>query len=373
MASDLVTPAITRPAPVASVSLPIGHIGGLDGLRAFSILVVILSHAGVRHVLPGGFGVTVFFFISGYLITTLLMKEQHRNGRIDLPRFFMRRVLRLVPASLLFVLCGTALMYWAGGRPRAEEPWVAMFYLANYYEIFVRFTPVPGTHLSPYNVLWSLAVEEHFYLLAAPLFALAFARRFKVYVVIVVMAIVAPLVIRILYGLAHLAEIESQIYTFAATECRLDSIAYGVLVAVLLRNERWRERLMSWRAIAAGFLLLLLSFLLRDPVFRETLRYSIQGIGLSLLVPSLISGQRLMTLRKVLNNSVAVWIGQLSYSLYLFHWIALMVTTLWFGPSPYSIAWQCAFWALTLCLSALSYYGVEQRFLRLRARYGSVA
>lgn len=85
------------------------HIPSLDGLRAVAILLVFVAHAGLDHIVPGGFGVTIFFFLSGYLITTLLRREFDRFGSIDLWQFYLRRVLRIWPAFYLVLLCGAAL------------------------------------------------------------------------------------------------------------------------------------------------------------------------------------------------------------------------------------------------------------------------
>ena len=95
---------------VKKTRIPDGQIPSLDGIRAVSILIVFLSHAGLGHLIPGGFGVTVFFFLSGFLITSLLIREYDRNGRISLPLFYIRRVLRLGPPILVTMLAGGLLV-----------------------------------------------------------------------------------------------------------------------------------------------------------------------------------------------------------------------------------------------------------------------
>src|ERR1700744_3779762 len=79
-------------------------IPSLDGIRAVSVLIVVLSHAGLGQVIPGGFGVTIFFFLSGFLITTLLLAEYEETGRIDIPKFYLRRVFRLMPPLIISLL-----------------------------------------------------------------------------------------------------------------------------------------------------------------------------------------------------------------------------------------------------------------------------
>lgn len=136
------------------------HIPSLDGLRAVAIMIVFLSHAGLSHVVPGLFGVTIFFFLSGYLITTLLRMECERDGGANLRQFFLRRTLRILPPFYL-VLGAIALLGSIGflsGSWQPEALAAQALFAANYWEIFGGVQP-PGT-----EVLWSLAVEEHFYL-----------------------------------------------------------------------------------------------------------------------------------------------------------------------------------------------------------------
>ena len=137
----------------------------LDGLRAVSILLVLLSHLGLDHVLPGAFGVTLFFFISGYLITRQLCGGLARTGRIGFGRFALRRVLRLMPAGLAYILVA-GLAYCAAGGLITPAGWLAaIFYGANYYDLWAGYhSTLPGVR-HPFNILWSLAIEEHFYAL----------------------------------------------------------------------------------------------------------------------------------------------------------------------------------------------------------------
>lgn len=147
------------------------HIPSLDGLRAVAILIVYLSHAGLSHVVPGLFGVTVFFFLSGYLITTLLRIECERHGTSNLRQFFLRRTLRIMPP--FYLITGViALLTATGALPggfHGQALTAQALFAANYWEIAGGVQP-PGT-----EVLWSLAVEEHFYLLF-PFFYLVMRR-----------------------------------------------------------------------------------------------------------------------------------------------------------------------------------------------------
>lgn len=135
------------------------RIAGLDGVRAIAVIIVIAFHTWPDAVPGGGFGVQIFFVLSGFLITSLLLQEFTANGRIDLPRFYLRRVLRLFPA-LYVVLFVTAVVYliiapkWVGLKTIAGTG----LYLGNWFRAF-------GQWLGPLGHTWSLATEEQFYLL----------------------------------------------------------------------------------------------------------------------------------------------------------------------------------------------------------------
>src|SRR3954454_19397027 len=138
-------------------------IQSLDGIRAVSVLIVVLGHSGLQALIPGGFGVTIFFFLSGFLISTLMLAEHEGTGTLDVPSFYARRVFRLMPPLLLSLAIAYGLTS-AGlleGGMTGKGLAAQVLYFANYYGLF--FDPgstVPdGT-----GILWSLAVEEHFYI-----------------------------------------------------------------------------------------------------------------------------------------------------------------------------------------------------------------
>lgn len=146
----------------ASRSLHTFHIPSLDGIRALSFLVVFVSHDGLDKIIPGLFGVAVFFFLSGYLITTLIRIEMDSTGKLSIKDFYLRRTLRIFPpfylAFLLIILIVKA--GWLSGTYSIHNLVATAAYLTNYWDIFVHPVKMPG-----FTVFWSLSVEEHFYLL----------------------------------------------------------------------------------------------------------------------------------------------------------------------------------------------------------------
>ena len=144
------------------------YISGLDGLRAISVIAVILYHLHVSGIVGGYLGVTIFFVLSGYLITNLLVNEYEKYGTIDLKNFWIRRFRRLIPALfIMLILVG----FWITLFQRSfliglrSEILAAIFYVSNWFYIvqdhsyFTKFSPA-----SPLQHMWSLAVEEQFIL-----------------------------------------------------------------------------------------------------------------------------------------------------------------------------------------------------------------
>ncbi|HWA00379.1 MAG TPA: acyltransferase [Caulobacterales bacterium] len=358
------------------------HLPALDGLRAISVLLVMISHAGLGHVVPGGLGVTVFFFISGFLITRLLLEEHDANGRISFRRFYARRFLRLGPALVVYVLLASLAIVAVGGAFWMQDIAAALFYYANYHQIFTGFqhavalAPDGGAVRlqSPFSILWSLAIEEHFYFLF-PLTLASLAPSLKRGMWLFVALLVVILAWRLF--LAHAGATHDRIYM--GTDTRIDSILFGVVAAVtgrLMRPERARRTRLIWLACVIGVALMLVSLLARDPAFRETWRYSLQGLALTALVPALVFAPALAAPRRMLEHDFIVYVGKLSYSLYLYQYLVVMLAT-WFcalnALPQYGWTWIAIFVALTPLLAMASYHGVEQPFLRWRRRLGSSA
>lgn len=219
---------------------------------------------------------TVFFFLSGYLITTLLSREYERTGGIDLAAFYMRRLLRLGPPILVTLAAG-AVLVWAGIF-QGEVEWRTLssqvFFYYNYFAQYGDRHEIFGT-----EILWSLSVEEHFYLLWPALF-LGIARGWVGlrFLGLLLLAILAWRWVRF-FWLEHDA-----LAIYQSSDTRLDGLLYGCLLA-LMQARGTLARIMPHGAarhvvlLAAGAAIMV-SFVLRDPVFRSTLRYSLQGAAL---------------------------------------------------------------------------------------------
>ena len=312
-----------------------GYVPSLDGLRAVSILVVFVSHVGFGDIVPGGFGVTVFFFLSGYLITTLLCREFAAYGRISLRAFYLRRLVRLGPPLIVTLAFATALGA-AGLVGGAYDPGILISQIFFYYNYYVL--AAGGSWIYGLEILWSLSIEEHFYIVWPALFmGLALADP-KTALRTLAGLLVAALVWRVVRHLVFGAD-EWTIYI--STDTRFDSLIYGCLLAF----AQWRgaaarlfpDGLGRNLLILASLVLLLASFVIRDPTFRSTLRYSLQGVALLPIFHYAVTRPELWVFRP-LNWAPVRRLGVYSYTFYLVHFVLVgVVTTLGLGE-PRSIA-----------------------------------
>ena len=349
------------------------YIPSLDGIRAVAVLIVFLSHAGVKFV-PGGFGVTVFFFLSGYLITTLLRREHDRTNRIDFKKFYMRRVLRILPPFylVLFLAVGAS---WLVGiysefSPKQLEAFLSQFFhYSNYHNVqYGNQYMALGT-----EVYWSLAVEEHFYLLFPLLYMLL--RRFKLgpsqqaCVFLGLCMLVLLWRCLLVFGMGAVYE-----RVFFATDTRIDSILFGCAMAVagnpaMGQDRQIPERVLKYILLPLGFAMLLATLLFRVDYLRDTFRYSIQGVA---LYPIFIAAIRFPEwgLFKVLNWNWVRFVGVLSYSLYLVHFVVIKVlnTTM---PGLGFVATGVVSLAISLVISYGIYRLAEIPAAKLKRKFSS--
>ncbi len=342
------------------------HIPSLDGLRALSIAIVFVSHAGVS-ALPGGFGVTVFFFLSGYLITTLLRREYEANGTVSYRDFYWRRAWRIFPPMYAALALGvfTSVIGATRGEPTVPAVGLQALHLTNYAGLigFSKNFPL-GTH-----VFWSLAVEEHFYLLF-PVCAVFLLRRFEQRSQALALLAFCGLVLawRVVLVVAFDPSTDR---TFTATDTRIDAILFGCALALHL-NPAMKDAPRPSGAVAVAATLgatavIAASMLYRDEFYRETLRYTIQSAALAPIFYFAIQ-RPTMWLFRLLNHPWIAFVGVLSYSLYLVHHIVIfVVTTQWpaLGLGPVLL--------VTGAVSLLLAYGfhlvIERPSARMRKRY----
>ena len=362
------------PDPLPSTRHPkrtVEAIASLDGLRAVSILIVFLAHAGLKGIVPGFFGVTVFFFLSGYLITTLLRVEFESSGSIGLRAFYIRRIFRIWPLFYLVLIVATLLTWFGvyGPPPPLDAGLVFMQFahLANY--AIVKAGWYFGR--SPESwVYWSLAVEEHFYLVL-PIAYLAMLKagvRPQRQAAIFFAVCAAALLWRFVLVLVFDAPKERM---YVSSDTRIDSIVFGCVLAVVYNpvlddvpcREVWLKRF--WFPL--GLVLIVLSFLPRQPWFDQTLRYTIQGLA---LMPIFLVAIRYPDWGpcRPLNHRWVRMIGVLSYAIYLVHTTVVRLVEQVVG-SPIAVGLLSA--AATLLVAYVLHRTVEVPFIRWRKRLGA--
>ncbi len=351
-----------------------GVIPSLDGLRAISILIVLVSHTGYGTIVPGGLGVTIFFFLSGYLITTLLMEESEQTGQINIGKFYLRRAFRLFPPLVVTLVVAYSLVMLgllAGGISWAGVI-AQLLYFANYYGLF--FDP-GNTTAAGTGILWSLAVEEHFYMIypavMAGLLALGLSRQR----IVVVLAMTCLAVLAWRMYLAGFPSFKPE-RTYYSSDTRVDSIVFGCLLA-LAANPRDEKpgasnpflQPMSAVLLAAAAIVMMITIVWRDGYFRETFRYSLQGLALMPVFYFAIKYAAHFPFT-LLNHPWVKKIGVYSYAIYLIHYVvvnAIEKNVPWLATvKPLFVL--VTFVVATLYAAVLDTY-VDSYFRRLRKKF----
>jgi len=315
------------------------RIKALDGFRAIAVLTVIIGHAGLKNYVPGSFGVTMFFFISGYLITTLLVKEWRATGKTDLPAFYFRRSIRIIPIMLIAIALAIVLdLVGLGPSMYFPSLWQDLLFLTNYAPQTSRI-PIP---------LWSLDVEEHFYLIFPIAFIISYQVNQKSTIFIIVVGIILALLIRIMtYGT------DDQAHIYFWTHTRVDSILYGCLLAVfnnpILKDKAWIG--VNRAYFMCGCALLVFAILYKDPFFRETWRYSIQGMGLFLVFNFVLRTEGLVN--NLLSIAPLKVVADYSYALYLTHYPLLVAADMAMPDAPHAFRGAAAIGATFVLAHAL--------------------
>lgn len=353
------------------------HLPALDGVRGIAILIVMIYHLEwlmptLHDYVKGGFlGVDLFFALSGFLITSILLNEYEKTSTISLKNFFIRRCLRLMPAFWFFVIClylfGTYLLpeFQASLVYGRHDFIYALTYTMNWYS-----ATNPGFD-SNLNHTWSLSIEEQFYIIWSLILYKAFAEKRKhEHILYLTLGLIT--VLSISRALRALTGADTRLLYYS-TDTRIDSLLMGcgvsmVFIWKMLPAETvkkvWFNLLLICSVIAAFVVTFSLSHEDRNlyvfglPMF---------NLAVAIMIFWLVSTKGTI-IHKVLENSILRWIGNVSYALYLWHYLLYEYAKKEFVPGGSQI-----FVGVTLAfvLAALSYYCVERPFLRLKSRFHS--
>lgn len=350
------------------------HLPVLDGLRGFAVLVVMIYH--LEYLFPslnmfvrGGFlGVDIFFVLSGFLITSILIKEQSLFGQINLKNFFLRRIFRLVPAFWAFLF----ILYFFGNflLPSAQAGVIydnnnfgfSFLYLMNWHRAYGD--GITGN----LNHTWSLAIEEQFYIVwSLILFALFAAKKSRVRIAGFTVATVLVLISWRLFRALNGEEIHVLYYS---TETRIDALLIGCVGAMvygwkLIPQSFYKSRkfrITAFWAFIAAFMILFAVSHEDASLFYGLL--SAFSVSVSIIIIWLITNEGL--LKRILEVSVLRWVGKISYALYLWHYLCYEFAKKSFDSIPLEMVFGIS---LAVSISIASYILIEKPFLKLKNRY----
>jgi len=307
------------------------HVPAIDGLRGVAVIAVVLFHGGVSWA-PGGYlGVDVFFVLSGYLITTLLLRERVATGGIDIRQFWVRRLRRLAPALLvLLAALGVAAPFVVDASQRASvrgDGLAALAYVANWRFIVTEQSYFAGVP-SPLRHLWSLSVEEQWYLVfpVALAFAVRSARRIRLVLAVLVAATAASAA-----WMAHLASGPVELSrAYYGTDARAHSLLVGAVLALVAAQWPLHRARRALAALGlAGALVVVAAFALVGEADRWMYRGGFLGLAVATaaILAAVALPRPVGPLPRLLGWRPLVAVGQVSYGLYLWHWPVDVVLT----------------------------------------------
>ena len=353
-----------------------GYLPGLDGVRALAVIGVLLYHADLSWI-PGGFlGVDVFFVLSGFLITSLILEEFDRSGRVDFRKFYLGRARRLLPALILVLVVvslAAALVYQDAARQLASDVVASIFYVNNWWYIAADQSYFEFIGRPPLlKHLWSLAVEEQFYLVWPAIAFLAmrrFARKgvFAVAAILAILSTIWMLQLAVANGFPDFAD-PSRAYF--GTDSHSMGLLIGAAMATFWRPGRMRRSLPTGAsviitAIGIAALLAVIWFFVFVGEFTPWL-YRGGFLGLALIVATLIAAASHpgVGLGKAMGTQPWRYIGQRSYGLYLWHWPVFMATRPGLDLSLDGVPLLILRLGLTVGIAELSFRFVEMPIRR---------
>lgn len=345
------------------------YMPGLDGLRAIAVLAIIIYHLNKQWLTGGFLGVDTFFVISGYLITSLLLKEFEETGSINLKQFWLRRIKRLIPA--VFVLVGVVSMMTLILKPDQivnikHDAFAAIFYVSNWWYIMTDVNYFEQFAFMPLKHLWSLAIEEQFYIIF-PIVLITLLLTVKKYRNITLIFWIVSLVSLLLMVLISEPHMEhSRVYF--GTDTRLQTMLLGVLLAFLWPPFKLKAnppRILSHTIDGLGIVstvVIIMLFIFVDDNSDWIYNGGFYVISVLTLFVILSVVHPSAYFAKVIGNPLFVYIGKRSYSLYLWHFPVISFIHSYYVEGQIPIYVYVLDIITTLILAELSYRYIETPF-----------
>ena len=355
------------------------YLPSIDSLRALAVLAVIIYHVDVNY-LPGGFlGVDLFFVLSGYLISSLIIKEYKKTGSVNLYNFYIRRARRLLPAVYFMITIGLVVMVLFNEVLLRKSHLDAIFgyiYSSNWWYIFHKLDYFDSFGAqSPFKHLWSLAIEEQFYMIFPLLFLLVNRKKKskdgtyklnKNFLYVVLGLILVSLIAHIL-----LFDINNISRIYFGTDTRAFSLLVGVVGAILYPMERLHAKVtpqqnMLYSVVSLVSIATLITVMIYTSEYNTLLyRGGFLLVAILGLIVIISSGKQHTLMSRLLSFKPIVFIGKISYSLYLWHFPVLVLTTPVSEIGNPNIIFVILRVILTFILAAASYVFVETPIRKL--------
>ena len=355
------------------------YLPSIDSLRALAVLAVIIYHVDVNY-LPGGFlGVDLFFVLSGYLISSLIIKEYRKTGSLNLYNFYIRRARRLLPAVYFMITVGLVVMVLFNEVLLRKSHLDAIFgyiYSSNWWYIFHKLDYFDSFGAqSPFKHLWSLAIEEQFYMIFPLLFLLINRKKKskdgtyklnKNFLYVVLGLILVSLIAHIL-----LFDINNISRIYFGTDTRAFSLLVGVVGAILYPMERLHAKVtpqqnMLYSVVSLVSIATLITVMIYTSEYNTLLyRGGFLLVAILGLIVIISSGKQHTLMSRLLSFKPVVFIGKISYSLYLWHFPVLVLTTPVSEIGNPNIFFVILRIVLTFAVAIVSYVFVETPIRKL--------
>lgn len=345
------------------------YIKEIDGLRALAVIMVLAYHLKIPFAKSGLLGVTVFFVISGYLITGILINEIEESGGVDLKNFWLRRIRRLLPAVLsmavvmIFVSAVVNRVVFTKG---CNDLLSAVFGYNNWWQIFRKVSYFENAGApSPFTHCWSLAIETQFYLIYPILLILLSKARNRGKVFAAVTAVLAMISV-VLMGVLYSPDGDpSRVYY--GTDTRAFSLLIGALAAIQKEYHIIKVKLRGklWAVIGSISVLILIGMMMLISSYSSFLYYGGQAIVsvLAAFVVYAVTVSRSL-LNIILGSSILKWIGDRSYSIYLWHYPIIVLMS---GGK------RAAWWIVILeVVLSVGFAELSYRFIETPVRHGII-
>ncbi len=355
------------------------YLPSIDSLRALAVLAVIIYHVDVNY-LPGGFlGVDLFFVLSGYLISSLIIKEYRKTGSLNLYNFYIRRARRLLPAVYFMITVGLVVMVLFNEVLLRKSHLDAIFgyiYSSNWWYIFHKLDYFDSFGAqSPFKHLWSLAIEEQFYMIFPLLFLLINRKKKskdgtyklnKNFLYVVLGLILVSLIAHIL-----LFDINNISRIYFGTDTRAFSLLVGVVGAILYPMEKLHAKVtpqqnIMYSVVSLVSIATLITVMIYTSEYNTWLyRGGFLLVAILGLIVIISSGKQHTLMSRLLSFKPVVFIGKISYSLYLWHFPVLVLTTPVSEIGNPNIIFVILRVILTFALATASYVFVETPIRKL--------